>query len=297
MWSGDRCYGDWDEDGWNNNSDPSIDFCQEFYEDECLFNERCIWDNYWGCYGIDWDDNGFILGDLNIDYLHDVTDVTRQVNIIVDNHNPSGYEIWAADINIDISINILDVIELSNIILGISRISNVLEKATANLYENTLYVFGDVAGIQLDGEIISSIKGKDAIITANGKTLVYNLQGALDTKRFTFLNSPSNLLVSSSNAESVYINKTYPDLVRLNDVYPNPFNPFANISFQLLQSSSVNISIYDLRGKKIDTIINSKLDLGYHNFSWDASNYSNGMYLLKMKSGNYIETQKLILLK
>ena len=82
-------------------------------------SERCEWNDFYGCFSIDWEDDGYLKGDLNIDYQHNVTDIIQQINIILSAHNPSEYEIWAADMNIDSLINVLDVVELANLVLGL----------------------------------------------------------------------------------------------------------------------------------------------------------------------------------
>ena len=79
--------------------------------------------------------------------------------------------------------------------------------------------------------------------------------------------------------------------------YPNPFNPSTTISFSIPQSEMVSINIYDITGKLITTLINDNLNIGYHSIDWDGTNHSSGMYLVRMESGEYVETQKLLLVK
>ena len=151
-------------------------------------NERCDWDDYYGCFGIDWDSNGYFKGDINIDFQHNVTDIIQQINIILDNHNPTGYEIWAADMNTDISIDILDVVELGNVILGVSRIYRNKLTSTASLVGNELIIFGSIGGIQVSGELLNELIGNDMIVTANGMSVIYNMDGKLETDKFIFSN-------------------------------------------------------------------------------------------------------------
>ena len=58
----------------------------------------------------------------------------------------------------------------------------------------------------------------------------------------------------------------------------------------------VSLNIYDITGKLVTTLINKQLNIGYHSIDWDGTNQSSGMYLVKMESGNYVKTQKLLLL-
>ena len=59
----------------------------------------------------------------------------------------------------------------------------------------------------------------------------------------------------------------------------------------------VYLNIYDITGRLITTLINEKLNIGYHSIDWDGTNHLSGMYFVRMESNDYIETQKLLLVK
>ena len=52
-----------------------------------------------------------------------------------------------------------------------------------------------------------------------------------------------------------------------------------------------------MKGELVITPINEQLNIGYHSIDWDGTNQSSGMYLVRMESGDYVETQKLLLVK
>ncbi|MCP4633165.1 MAG: T9SS type A sorting domain-containing protein, partial [candidate division Zixibacteria bacterium] len=79
--------------------------------------------------------------------------------------------------------------------------------------------------------------------------------------------------------------------------YPNPFNAATNISFNLMQSGVVNLSVYNLMGQNIETIINNSMEKGQHNINWDASTYSSGIYFYKLTTNNKTFTKRMTLLK
>ena len=84
--------------------------------------------------------------------------------------------------------------------------------------------------------------------------------------------------------------------------YPNPFNPSKTIKFDLHQSSDVIIEIYNVKGQKVKTLLRSDLEAGSHEIVWNGDNSndkrtSSGIYFYKMKSGNYQEIRKMILMK
>ncbi len=89
----------------------------------------------------------------------------------------------------------------------------------------------------------------------------------------------------------------------LNGNYPNPFNPETTISFSVVQTSSlVNLEIYNLKGQKIKTLVNGTLSSGIHSVIWNGTDekgksVASGVYLYKMRTGNYVSTKKMILMK
>ena len=91
--------------------------------------------------------------------------------------------------------------------------------------------------------------------------------------------------------------KTLPETFSLQRAYPNPFNPTTTISFTLPEDSKVLLYIYDINGRLIDRLVDSSINTGYHKIVWNASEYSSGIYLVKMIADSYTNTQKIMLIK
>lgn len=79
--------------------------------------------------------------------------------------------------------------------------------------------------------------------------------------------------------------------------YPNPFNARVTIQYALPIQSQVTIEIYDLLGRRIETIVNGMKQAGYHQVSWNAENNSTGVYFYRINAGDFTDTKKLVLLK
>jgi len=84
--------------------------------------------------------------------------------------------------------------------------------------------------------------------------------------------------------------------------YPNPFNPITTLHYDLPENSFVNITIYDMLGRKVKTLINETQDAGYRSIIWDATDnngepVSAGIYLYQIQAGEYMQTKKMVLLK
>ncbi|HEY3250964.1 MAG TPA: T9SS type A sorting domain-containing protein [Ignavibacteria bacterium] len=79
--------------------------------------------------------------------------------------------------------------------------------------------------------------------------------------------------------------------------YPNPFNPSTSIEYSIPNNSVVSIKIYDLLGKEVITLVNKYQQEGRYIVTWNASNFSSGIYIYKLSAGGYSETRKMILNK
>ena len=96
---------------------------------------------------------------------------------------------------------------------------------------------------------------------------------------------------------SLSVKQAMPIRYTLSNAYPNPFNPTTNIRFSIPNDAKVLLEVYDLNGRKINTLIDSYIKTGYHSVTWNATNHSSGIYFVKMMSGEYINTQKIMLVK
>jgi len=79
--------------------------------------------------------------------------------------------------------------------------------------------------------------------------------------------------------------------------YPNPFNPETIIRFDLPEESFVNLSIYNLIGEKVITLVDEKLDKGKYAKTLNAGNLPSGVYIYKLKSDKADFTRKMVLMK
>jgi Secretion system C-terminal sorting domain len=79
--------------------------------------------------------------------------------------------------------------------------------------------------------------------------------------------------------------------------YPNPFNPSTKITFKLQESGMTRLSVYNLLGEKVETLVNEELPVGTHQVVFDASKFSSGVYFYKLEAGNHTSVKKMMLLK
>jgi len=84
--------------------------------------------------------------------------------------------------------------------------------------------------------------------------------------------------------------------------YPNPFNPVTAINYKLSEQNSVELSVYNLLGQKIKTLVSKQQSAGSYTIKWDGKNtagksVAGGVYLYRLHSGDFIQTRKMILLR
>jgi len=88
-----------------------------------------------------------------------------------------------------------------------------------------------------------------------------------------------------------------PEAIMLLDNYPNPFNATTTITYNLPISGDVDLEVYNLLGQKVTTLVDGRVEAGQHSVSWDAANYSSGIYFYKLSAGEKSYTKRLTLLK
>lgn len=94
-----------------------------------------------------------------------------------------------------------------------------------------------------------------------------------------------------------------PERFALGQNFPNPFNPVTKIPYRLDQAGKVSITIYDLNGKLVNTLVDSMVSMGQHSVSWDGSDFegkllAGGVYFYRLKVDNIVvQTRKMVFLK
>jgi hypothetical protein len=93
-----------------------------------------------------------------------------------------------------------------------------------------------------------------------------------------------------------------PEAFALHQNYPNPFNPITSLRYDLPQDGLVNVTVYDMIGRLVKTLVNSSQTAGYKSIQWNATNRRNetvsaGLYLYTIQAGDFRKTRKMVLLK
>ena len=96
--------------------------------------------------------------------------------------------------------------------------------------------------------------------------------------------------------------QSIPTAYDLRQNHPNPFNPSTTIEYDLPKNVEVEITIFNLLGSKIRTLVDESMNAGSHRIVWDAKDnagrtVSTGVYFYRMKAGDFVKVKKLLFMK
>lgn len=88
-----------------------------------------------------------------------------------------------------------------------------------------------------------------------------------------------------------------PDIYTLKQNYPNPFNPSTKIEYSILESSFVQLKVFDVLGIEVATLVNEEQTAGVYRANFNGNDLASGFYIAQLTAGNYVKTIKMSLLK
>ena len=271
-------------------------------------------------------------GDTNLDDSVNVQDIVVLLNFILGFDEPSQQQFVNGDMNDDQVLNVLDVIRIVNNILGLinrdfsfdqNNFGMVNYSKSGNDLILSIYSEIDYSGVQISFDTYQNYD-----ITLKDNSHITLKQNFKDGKKilvaysmfneifdgheavFTIVGG-SNLNIDqldvlvgdvNGNAIELYFNE-FNDIdisnytFNINSVYPNPFNPSTDVSFTIPNDGYVKLSVYNIKGQEVDVIFEGYQDKGFHSYTWNASNYSSGIYYFHLNEGSNVSTAKGIYLK
>lgn len=102
---------------------------------------------------------------------------------------------------------------------------------------------------------------------------------------------------SYSDEVNVVVGLGTPSRFELLQNYPNPFNPVTTINYNIAQAGFVKLSVYNLLGQEIETLVNEFKESGYYQTAFDAANLSSGVYLYKLETPSFTQIKKMVVNK
>ena len=163
---------------------------------------------------------------------------------------------------------------------------NFYNTVYSDIHENIIDTVYEISSHSLD-ILLNALSLDHSIISwyvesYDGEYYAYSDTGHFFLTR-SILNSKNNVIT--------------PQRFLIHQNFPNPFNPSTNIYYELPKRTEVQITIYDLLGRKVTTLVSETQEAGYKSVSWDATNVSSGMYFYQIRAGDFVETKKMVLLR
>lgn len=254
------------------------------------------------------------LGDLNDDGSWNVSDIVILANCILADDCDEHENGCAGLISNDGGWNVQDIVLLATCILaencnemGSGRVR--MDDATFSrliMKDNMVSIEADgfIGGVQMTLSHGDDFRVKmtahaliaDYLTTGNETRLLVIIPET--DKLFSYSGDfeITELIVVNSHAE-VSASLPLADSFSLSQAYPNPFNPVTSLVFNLPEDGNVMVRVYNLKGQVVNTLLSGHRAGGIYNLTWDASQSPSGIYFVKAESAEYMQTQKLMLIK
>jgi len=127
---------------------------------------------------------------------------------------------------------------------------------------------------------------------------VYNFADAnLQAGTYFYRLRQTDLDGSYTVSNEISVEVTVPQEFSLSQNYPNPFNPTTVIKFSTPENSNVKLSVFNMLGEEITTLVNGYKEAGSYEVKFDASNLNSGIYLYKIEAGDFVNIKKMMLVK
>jgi hypothetical protein len=186
-----------------------------------------------------------------------------------------------------------------------------IQTALNNLwvYSLALYSSNVIAGTIYDGVYLSTNYGSVWFLKNQGFSTIPTIRALLIANNYIFAGTYGYSIWRRGLTEIIGIkNISYkiPVEYKLFQNYPNPFNPVTKIKFEIPPfypplgkggNGGVSLKIFDILGKEITTLVNEQLSPGTYEVTFDGSNLASGIYFYQLRSGDFVESKKLILIK
>ena len=246
------------------------------------------------------------LGDASGDGNVDILDLVAIVGYILTvDTDPADHP--CADYDEDGAITILDLVSIVSYILAGGERDIGATSATMKIDNGSLSMAanGSVDGIQMtlshganfaidltDNALLADYKttGNQTILIVlrpEGED-IFTAQGDFEVLEVIAANSSGMIDVIMTVAPTTF---------SLSSAYPNPFNPTASLELSVPVNGQVTVQVYNLMGQVVSTLASGYMDASTYTLTWDASNVSSGMYIVKAEVAGSVKTQKLVLMK
>ncbi|MCD6161254.1 MAG: T9SS type A sorting domain-containing protein [candidate division Zixibacteria bacterium] len=219
----------------------------------------------------------------------------------------TGVELWTTDITTDIDIYIYDDFDGTNLanLLASKENSSFNEAGYHSIALTTPLTLTNADPIYVKVKFLNDSYGYPLPIDDQGSfetsTTYYSHTGANGSWSDLGANYSADLGIRIRTTTVVGIDDInglkLPESIYLSQNYPNPFNAKTTIEYGIPEASHVAIDIYDMLGRKIETIVNDYKSAGVYKVNWNSNDIPSGVYFYRLKAGTLTEAKPMLLLK
>ncbi|HDY88308.1 MAG TPA: T9SS type A sorting domain-containing protein [bacterium] len=152
--------------------------------------------------------------------------------------------------------------------------------------------FGTKGGVSsFDGSTWTTYTTEDGLVD-NDVTAI-----AVDADNVKWFGTRNGVSSFNERPDSVEKLQDIPAVMDIQGNFPNPFNPRTTISFSIPEKNYVTLSVYDITGQKVATLIDKHMSAGSHSVRFDGSDFASGVYLYRLESEGFSKKGKMLLMK
>jgi hypothetical protein len=156
-------------------------------------------------------------------------------------------------------------------------------------------------GFEIERKIVGGSFKMVGYVAGYGTTLepkAYSFEDSkLETGNYTYRLKQIDLDGSFTYSEEISVEVEIPLEFALEQNYPNPFNPSTIIKYSTAEDGFVKLSVYNLLGEEVASLVNENQKAGRYEVTFNAANYSSGIYLYRLEISNYSSIKKMLLVK
>jgi hypothetical protein len=172
-----------------------------------------------------------------------------------------------------------------------SQLSNINEDWTITLND---YDTGTIVNLREENSYSFVVSGNDDLVKSKTSFTILSPVSVTHEKRTD--KTRLSITISPSSAVSNELDSK-PTEFELDQNYPNPFNPSTNIKYTLNTTGNVSLTVYNLMGQKVATLVNGTKTQGTHQVTWDAGNMASGVYVYRLNVAGNVITKRMTLIK
>ncbi len=183
----------------------------------------------------------------------------------------------------------------SNLTLQRSALKEITLQWNDNSNNGDGFIIERKSNQQSSYALIDSVRGRTNLYidkkVDQGLTYYYRIKLYTNYAQSNYSNEANLFLVGVETDSNI------PTVYSLNQNYPNPFNPTTKIKYGLPETAFTKVTIYDVLGKEVKTLVHSEMAAGYHEVEFNASNLSSGIYFYRIQANKFTDIKKMLLIK